>query len=516
MRTAGLLFVGLLVLVTAVVYVRGADLDPTARDQNADLAQAIRVRERGELTDGSRSPLLPLVLSPMARRSMDFFVEARLVSVLLAGLALLGFWLVVRTTFSPALALVAAVVFLVEWRFQARRICPEPLLALCLVLATGLLAHVPSSRRPLLLCALAGAWLGLAWLAKGSALLSVAVALVWLLAWQGRRGLRRAAVLLGGFVLAASPLIAFNLSHDRWPLANASSDHVMWEDAWDQDLDKTSTATLGTYLRTHDLGDIASRLGHGLLHQKAVEWPLGFLALLAVAALLRRAASWDFAPPPAPESPRRAWRTLALLTCVVWLLPMAWYEPITPSRRLLFPVVPILLPAALDVLWSLLPAPWRAACARRPAALLARAAPALAGAAVLAAGVLVVRHGNPWKERHMGDPELAVAAQLAQRQYAGAVVLAKPSRTLPPDWLLEDHVRFLALPAAVPDEEAPRWVVERAHYVLINPDLQRHRPALFGDPQAAGMRPVPAWLLHEGFVGSSYVLLRVAGMPAPR
>jgi hypothetical protein len=521
-RTSGLLFLGLLVLVTAAVYVRGADLDPTARDQNADLAQAIRVREQGQLTDGSRSPLLPVLLAPMARRSPDFFVDARLVSVVLAALALLGCYLAVRKTFSPALALVASIVFLIEWRFQARRICPEPLLALFLVLATAVLAHIPSARTPRLLAGLAGGLLGLAWLAKGSALLSVFVALVWLVGWQGRRGLVRAGVLLVGFVFAGSPLIAFNLAHDRWPLANASSDHVMWEDAWDQDLDRTSNATLGTYLETHDLGDIVGRLGHGLLHQKAVEWPLGFLVLLLCAALLRRFArpTSELALPPAADAPRRAWRTLALLTCVIWLPPMAWYEPITLSRRLLFSVVPILLPAALDVLWGLLPGPWRATLtAARPTTWLSRAAPFAAAAAIVAAIVLAVRHGNPWNERHIDEPSRNLVERLSQPKYRGAVILAKPSRTLPPDWLLEGHVTFLAMPAAVSSADARAWIIDRAQYILFTPDFFLRRQYLHYIGDGEGMLEVQSQPWFEPAdepLAPPYWLLRVVRKPAPR
>lgn len=515
-RTSGLLFLALLVSATTAVYLQGADLDPTARDQNADLAQALRVREQGELTDGSRSPLLPLLLAPSARRTPDFFVDARLIAVGLAALALVGFYLAVRRAFSPGLALLASLALWVEWRFQARRICPEPLLALLLVLAVAALAHLPSSPRPRRLALAAGVCLGLAWLAKGSAVLSLGVAVVWLAATLRRRALPHLALLGLAFVVVASPLLGWNLARGHWPLANASSDHVMWEDAWDQDLDKTSTATAGTWFASHSVADAVTRLGHGLVHQKAVEWPLGFLALLAVAALARRRA--PRAPrlgPPETEAPRRAWRTLALLTCLAWLPPMAWYEPVVQSRRFLFPVVAILLPAALDVLGGLVPRDVRSRV--RLPAWAPRAALAVALAVSVAAVVLVVRHASPWEERHVGTASLALVEELRKPRYRGTVVLAKPSRTLPPDWLLEGQVTFLALPAAVRDAEVERWVTGRAHYVLRNADLERQRPALFAlDPGRGPGRPgegAPPWL-HPAWKGRGegrerYALFRV-------
>src|SRR5205814_97512 len=75
-------------------------------------------------------------------------------------------------------ALVAVLRVLLEFRHQARRIAPEPLLAACLVAAASFAATAPSSSRPIVRHLVAGAWLGAAWLAKGSALLSLGATLV--------------------------------------------------------------------------------------------------------------------------------------------------------------------------------------------------------------------------------------------------------------------------------------------------------------------------------------------------
>jgi hypothetical protein len=127
------------------------------------------------------------------------------------------------------------------------------------------------------------------------------------------------------------------------------------------------------------------------------------------------------------------------------------------------------------VVFGLLPSRWREPHRWTRSG---RFAPLVAGVAAVAAGVLVVRHGNPWNEQHIDEPSRRLVEHLSQPIYRDAVILAKPSRTLPPDWLLEGHARFLALPDSVSDEEAPRWITQRAQYLLTSPGLRDRRPGL--------------------------------------
>ncbi len=410
-------------------------------------------------------------------RTPEAFVSARLVMVGVVAASLLAFYLAVARVFAARLALLASLGWLFELRFQARRICPEPLFSALLVLATACLARLPVARRPRLCSFLAGAFLGAAWLAKGSALLSLAAAVAWLLVrgggrWRGRAA--HAGLLLAGFALAGSPLLAWNAARHGDPVHNVNSAHVQWEDAWDFDLDRRSTATPATYVAKHDLPDAVGRLARGFARQKGVEWVYGFLALTLACALLGRLG----------PAPRRAWRGLAVATALAWLPAFAWYAPIVSSRRLLFPIFAVLIPPALDLLGGLL-RPVGAGLARRFARLAPFAGPAASGAAgsmAVLAIVLAARHGNPYDERHVDEASLRAVAELSKPAYAGARVLAKPSRTLPPDWLLEGRVTFVSLPAAVPDEEVAAWAREHADYVLSNEGLRAHRPRF--DPEA--------------------------------
>ena len=135
----------------------------------------------------------------------------------------------------------------------------------------------------------------------------------------------------------------------------------------------------------------------------------------------------------------------------------------------------------------------------------------------LVAGVLVVRHGSPWDEQHISDANLSLVRVLSGPAYRGAVILAKPSRALPPDWILEGRVTFLALPAAVPESERVRWVVERAQYVLESPDLLRSRPELFASKDASGAESAfdPPWL-EPTWEPGLLSLLRVVPGRVPR
>jgi hypothetical protein len=222
-----------------------------------------------------------------------------------------------------------------------------------------------------------------------------------------------------------------------------------------------------------------------------------------------------------PDAPRRAWRGLAVATCLVWLPPIAWYHAIVDSRRLLFPVFAVLLPPALDALARLAPAAWAASAAARLVSGFGRRAAWPFAAACLAGSVaLAVAHGNPREERHVDDSTLAIARRLSRPEYGDAVVLAKPSRTVPPDWMVFRGATLLAIPRSVSDADAPAWIAERAGYVLVSPGLLANRRGLVGPwaswDEQRGLVPqsLPPWLAEEHrdpSVPSRYWLLRVVG-----
>jgi len=504
----------LVLLFAALVYRQGATLDPTARDQAADMNAALRIREGGPLSDGSRSPLFPALLAPFASRSESFFVDARLVSVVLPALAALVLYAASARVFGAWIALLGMIGFLFELRFQARRICPEPLVALLIVGATLFFAEGEERGRRRVLALGAGLLLGMAWMAKGTALLSLAAFVAVALALLRRPRLGGALLLLAGFLAGGAPLLLFNGAHFGSPFFNASSTHVMWEDAWDQDLDRTSTATAKGYLETHRPAEILRRLFHGLFHQKAVEWIYAYLLLLLLAWRARRRKAADHGP---GGGARRTWHGTVLFSCLLWLPPIAWYEPIVASRRFLFPILAPLVPAGIDLLARLLPE--RSLLALEVAGgICRRAAPWLAGAAALGALALVVLHGNPYRERHFDGNTLALVRHLHAPRYRNARILAEPSRTVPVEWLLPGGTGMAAIPYAVPDSDAQEWIRTHADFLLLNRGLLALRPAPFrayatwDDATGLAERDLPPWLeadYRDPGKPCRYLLLRV-------
>jgi 4-amino-4-deoxy-L-arabinose transferase-like glycosyltransferase len=519
-RAARLWLAALVSVFVAHAWHATASLPATARDQTADLLLALRMREEGVVSDGNRHPLLPAFLAPLARRDPSYFVEARAVSVVLSGAAVALAGLATAAVFGRGVALLAVALALLEFRFHARRIAPEPLVAGLVVAGAMALAKGAGARRPLLLAFAAGVALGLAWLAKGTAILSLAAALLWLPFARGRPRARTAGALLLGFALAGSPLLLWNVARHGSPFHNANTSHVFWEDAWDADLDRRSTATAADWFARHDAGDAARRLADGATRQKGVEWPYAFLALAAAGALLRRRPG---SPLRAPEDPaRRDARRLAVVSCLVWVPPFAWYAPIVASRRFLFPLVPLVLPPAIDLVRRAAgPAGARAVAAARRFAVSA-AAPVVAAAAIVAVA-LVVRAGPPDPARHVPRGAVAAADALARLPRAddGRVprVLAKPSRTAPPDWLVHGHATLVSLPSRLAAGErapsGPAWA--RADAVLLSSGLlaQRRealaaiarwddeRGIVLADPLPAGLRVV--W--RDPSAPVAYVLL---------
>ena len=265
-----LLAVTIAAALGAALWLAGATLDPTARDQVHDLSLSIRIRELRSLSDGNRHPLFPALLAPFAGRDPGFQTRALIAGIVVTMGVAFAIYRSASKVYSRALGLSALVLLLIELRLQGRRICPEPLVAGLLIAGVAVLARARGGGRPVRTTFAGGGVLGLAWLAKGSATLALAAAVAHVLT-SGEGRARRVGALLAGFALAASPLIAWNVSQGHGPLYNVNSAHVMWEDGWDGDLDKRSVATAATWWASHTAADGVGRLARGLVGQRGVE-----------------------------------------------------------------------------------------------------------------------------------------------------------------------------------------------------------------------------------------------------
>jgi len=195
--------------------------------------------------------------------------------------------------------------------------------------------------------AVSGAAAGLGWLTKGSALLWLP-ALAVAAAYAGGKWQRRLGGLLlafAMFVIVAMPLMARNLRLYGNPLYSLPG-VLMWMDAWEEPGGGTAywyepdqVPTLGKYLRTHSLSQMAKREGAGLL------WNLNWLAQ-TMAIRVPRIHDIRRTIVGAPllllgliglvGQRRRAVAALTGSVLLLMWLSLAWYYVIGPSHRLWF------------------------------------------------------------------------------------------------------------------------------------------------------------------------------------
>ncbi|MGZ6125597.1 MAG: glycosyltransferase family 39 protein [Myxococcales bacterium] len=244
-RRETLLLLGCVALFLALAGVRAWDHADPYYDDVAYLARGNEAREAGgpvgvfkgllagTWRDDNRHPLYEMVLSTVAGRDRGYHARARMVTVGLGLLALLGWWRVVRKRLGPEPALVVAAFLAVSECFidySGRESC-EPLLLLFTGLALG--AMVDGVTKPHRWLA-AGAWSALAYLDKGTGFFLVPCFAIALLFWRGPRALRDPWAWGMGlaFVAVSSPLLWRNVRVYGSPLHQYNSE-LLWMDRMD-------------------------------------------------------------------------------------------------------------------------------------------------------------------------------------------------------------------------------------------------------------------------------------------
>lgn len=153
-------------------------------DQGDYLKIALWISEGGAFSDGNRNPLYPLILAPLATRSMTFFTTAKLLSVAIGcvGLAIAASVARQHVGIAGALATTALLANNIEYQIAAAHVDVEVLLAPLFFLAWHLcgrmMTEFASDHQPRVNTVLAaGAVTGLSYLAKGTGLLIVPIVL---------------------------------------------------------------------------------------------------------------------------------------------------------------------------------------------------------------------------------------------------------------------------------------------------------------------------------------------------
>lgn len=338
-------------------------------DQGDYLKIALWISEGGAFSDGNRNPLYPLILAPLATRSMTFFTTAKLLSVAIGcvGLAIAASVARQHVGIAGALATTALLANNIEYQIAAAHVDVEVLLAPLFFLAWHLcgrmMTEFASDHQPRVNTVLAaGAVTGLSYLAKGTGLLIVPIVLAMMtleLRWEW---LLRKQVwyYVLAFSVVALPLWSFNWSEYGNPLYNFNTTHYMWNDSWENNYvySEDELPTVWTFLGTHSVGEIGERLvnglaiaprqWHGALRVISADKPpmLRTATILTITATLltvifRRRTVWQRA---------RSWILFSVIGMVGFALLFAWYHPISDKPRFLLPWAPV---AYLATVWAM-------------------------------------------------------------------------------------------------------------------------------------------------------------------
>jgi hypothetical protein len=329
-------------------------------DQGAYLQLSLAQSEGRLLTDGNRHPLYPALLIPLAEREPRFFMRARWVSFAIGtALLVLIAWNEWKKR-GDEVAAILAVAFLgaqVQMVRTLSEVWCEPLL----YLLAYLLWHQAETlsddpKQGSLFMRASGLLTGLLYLTKGTGL-QVALlfwATVLLLTPKRKQALHGIAV----FLVVISPLLYWNLKTYNSPLYSFASTHNMWFDEADEIWydDPAGLPTFGSYLKTHSLSAVGSRLVRGIGLEAAMtghilwtDWALPefvpplfaaihtLFKLVVGLIVLAGVAAWK----PGPDLASRAGWTFFLLMCLVLIPSFGWYAQLTNEPRFLMTLAPI-------------------------------------------------------------------------------------------------------------------------------------------------------------------------------
>ena len=241
----------------------------------------LRLCFQGRYQQTGTYPLLAVAASPFASRDLAFIRPARLFKSALTTLALVGIFLVTGrlTSWDRGAWLVAMIALSRNWLGKAGVFTIDPIIYALIFLAWTLIAGL---WRPKGRWLWAGAAFGLAWMAKGTALLLLA-GLIGAVAWRlafGRDRLRllksarfwMAGVLFAaGMAVTAAPLLVQTTlaSRSENPLTRYLP-NGLWMDSWSQRLEinpESASQGMTGFFQRHGLAGAAKRLILGMVHQ---------------------------------------------------------------------------------------------------------------------------------------------------------------------------------------------------------------------------------------------------------
>jgi hypothetical protein len=514
-------------------------------DQSAYLEIGLDIRHGIALTDGNRHPLFPSILALFARYEWSYFTTAKLLNLFIATLMLgVAYWVVTRVSNIHA-ALITVVLVSHAHRFpdSAGKVVVEPLLMHLVLVTWFLVWQGKGGAAPY---ALAGLAAGFAYLAKGTGQIILIAFVASSLLIHGKRIVQGRATWLfvAAYAVPASGLWLYNTLTYGNPFYNLPTTHYMWLDAWEDSYmaNAGQLPTMGSYLQTHSVRQMAQRLSKGLvLVLKPIRqtWvPLWDIVLPLFQTVMIAIPLVRFGRTPKAHqgddanSPwRKAVRNLrdhpqgVVFTAILlssWYVLFAWFFPVNDSPRYFLPVAPIVhcgIASALVLGARLVQSalPWPRGKIR--VALINLGYLALAMLLVLTTSRQIlasVRTGklkDPylWDVNQNADGDAVLQWLLSQDSDRPVRLLSGPSHTLP-FWKYEASFVQYDVPSnllswnqlsAFVSQNDLTWVVVDPQMVERRPELLGKHFALEGEDLSLKRTP-PGWVLVHELDGSHY------------
>lgn len=510
--------------------------DVARGDQGDYLRLALKIADGHGFTSGSYHPLLPFILQPWATRDWRFFTEAKLVNIALAAIALMVVYGLGRRLFGSTPALLAAVALALNYEYYSRsaRTEPEILLTLLLFAAWACWALGFADERWWIP---AGLLAGMAYLAKGTGQFFLIGFLLVPLLRQGLRGLRRRGpwLLVGLYVLVASPLLVDNWRAFGWPFYDYVSAHAMWFDSWDDRYEAggRADATALTYVQTHSPREIAERIGEGLwdmvsvwtdvLNSRAVTWGRAAVKLVAALLALLGFIGLHRGQVPGRVGDRATWRDAAWTFGALFIptyVFFGWYLPVVDSPRFVLPLAPIVYLLLAGLAWAGVSfVSGRLNPLVKP--LLAIAVSVVVGLGALWAlrtGAWVLPEAIAGSDREQNAAANAVYEHLRTALPSGGMVVWGPGNLA--RWQFPGQFVGRSVPSDVGTWEQLQAHLDRAgvSFVVVNREMVEQRPFLGRFFRVEDRRVIidaepPGWTLELGYPPGEpckYCVFRVA------
>ncbi|MEM7344680.1 MAG: glycosyltransferase family 39 protein [Chloroflexota bacterium] len=271
-------------------------------DESAYLSLGLDFKEKGVMSDGTRPPLYSALLYPVAEREWSYFTSAKLITLGIGVVTLIAVYWAGVAMFSWQTALLAVFLLAANKEFHVRSTTVYADVLLAFVMA-GAWYFLIKSVQGWRYCVLAGIFVGLSFLTKGSApVLLAAWGLMALLHFRLKIFYHFELLLVPlAFIITSLPLLIYNANTFGNPTYNFATEHIFWMDRLEQinTENPEDLPTASTYFATHTIDDMTTRIDKGLRRLNPVisrsvipsrqfepSWVGPLLGILAVGALI--------------------------------------------------------------------------------------------------------------------------------------------------------------------------------------------------------------------------------------